>query len=121
MLKKSISIITAITIFSGCAVKQEDSTATKALKHTVNAPAYIVLGVGMIGTLAVQGAVLGTATVVTAPVKAVKSGIQKDENTVDKREVEVNEEEKIDSLKTSAEDIPIENTNSLSNTTDTNN
>ena len=66
MLKKSISIITAITIFSGCAVKQEDSTATKALKHTANAPAYVIVGVGMAATLAVQGTLIGAGKLVGA-------------------------------------------------------
>ena len=66
MLKKSISIITAITFFSGCAVKQEDSTATKALKHTANAPAYVIVGVGMAATLAVQGTLIGAGKLVGA-------------------------------------------------------
>lgn len=66
MLKKSISIITAITFFNGCAVKQEDSTATKALKHTANAPAYVIVGVGMAATLAVQGTLIGAGKILGA-------------------------------------------------------
>ncbi len=80
MLKKSISFITAITFFSGCAVKQEDSTATKALKHTANAPAYVIVGVGMAATLAVQGTLIGAG-------KLLGTG-KKDEKLVSK-EVEV--------------------------------
>ena len=89
MLKKSISIITAITFFSGCAVKQEDSTATKALKHTANAPAYVIVGVGMAATLAVQGTLIGAG-------KLVGAG-KKDENPetkeVDAKENEVKNEQ----------------------------
>ena len=73
MLKKSISIITAITIFSGCAVKQEDSTATKALKHTANTPAYVIVGVGMAATLAVQGTLIGAGKLLGAGKKDQKS------------------------------------------------
>ena len=58
----TISIITAITFFSGCAVKQEDLTATKALKHTANAPAYVIVGVGMVTTFAIQGTLIGAET-----------------------------------------------------------
>ena len=73
MLKKSISIITAITFFSGCAVKQEDSTATKALKHTANAPAYVIAGVGIAATLAVQGTLIGAGKLLGAGKKDQKS------------------------------------------------
>ena len=79
MLKKSISIITAITFFSGCAVKQEDSTATKALKHTANAPAYVIVGVGMAATLAVQGTLIGAG-------KLLGAG-KKDENSETKKRI----------------------------------
>lgn len=89
MLKKSISIITAITFFSGCAVKQEDSTTTKALKHTANAPVYVIAGVGMAVTLAVQGTLIGTG-------KLLGAG-KKDENSetkeVDAKENEVKNEQ----------------------------
>jgi hypothetical protein len=73
MLKKSISIITAITFFSGCAVKKEDSTATKALKHTANAPAYVIAGVGIAATLAVQGTLIGAGKLLGAGKKDQKS------------------------------------------------
>jgi Zn-dependent alcohol dehydrogenase len=104
MLKKSISIITAITFFSGCAVKQEDSTATKALKHTVNAPVYLVLGVGMIGTLAIQGAIL-------APAAAVNAIKPKSEENSETKVIEVKEKEKIESVEISDEDKAIKSMN----------
>jgi hypothetical protein len=68
----TISIITAITFFSGCAVKQEDSTATKALKHTANPPAYVIVGVGMATTLAIQGTLIGAAKLLGAGKKDEK-------------------------------------------------
>lgn len=61
--KKTIALICVITLTSGCAVKQDDTTATKVLKHTANAPAYVVAGVGIAATLAVQGALIGTAKI----------------------------------------------------------
>ena len=72
MLKKSISIITAITFFSGRAVKQEDSTATKALKHTANEPS--LCNSWKASTLAVQGTSIGIG-------KLLGAG-KKDENEV---------------------------------------
>lgn len=89
MLKKSISIITVITFFSGCAVKQEDSTATKALKHTANAPAYVIVGVGMAATLAVQGTLIGAGKLVGAEKKNENS----DAKEVDAKENEVKNEQ----------------------------
>ena len=85
MLQKSISIITAITFFSGCAVKQEDSTATKALKHTANAPVYVIAGVGMAATLAVQGTLIGAGKLLGAGKKDKNSEIKE----VDAKENEV--------------------------------
>ena len=99
MLKKSISIITAITFFSGCAVKQEDSTATKALKHTANAPVYVIAGVGMAATLAVQGTLIGAG-------KLLGAG-KKDENPEIKevvaKENEVKKEQETALIETSNE------------------
>lgn len=99
MLKKSISNITAITLFSGCAVKQEDSTATKALKHTANAPAYVIAGVGIATTLAVQGTLIGAG-------KLLGAG-KKDEKLVS-NEVEVKNEADVKSSLTN-ENINITN------------
>lgn len=41
MKKKILTIIFSSLLFVGCAIKKEDSTATKTLKHTVNSPAYV--------------------------------------------------------------------------------
>ena len=77
MLKKSISIITIITFFSACSVKQDDNLATKTLKHTANAPVYVIAGVGMAATLAVQGALIGTAKVLGVKSKKEKEAEEK--------------------------------------------
>lgn len=79
MLKKSISIITVITFFTGCAVKQEDSTATKALKHTANAPVYIIAGVGMAASLAVQGTLIEAGKLLGAGGKDENSDAKENE------------------------------------------
>jgi|GEM_PF-6961532 len=99
MLKKSISIITAITFFSGCAVKQEDSTATKALKHTANAPVYVVAGVGMAATLAVQGTLIGAGKLLGAGKKDENS----DAKEVDAKENEVKNVQETATIETSTE------------------
>jgi len=114
VLKKSISIITVITFFSGCAVKQEDSTATKALKHTANAPAYVIVGVGMAATLAVQGTLIGAG-------KLVGAG-KKDENPetkeVDAKENEVKKEQETASITSSTtSDASVVTTDLSSNST----
>ncbi len=41
-----------VFIITGCSVKQTDDTATKTAKHLVNSPAYVILGIGAVGTLA---------------------------------------------------------------------
>lgn len=89
MLKKSILIITAITLFSGCAVKKEDSTATKALKHTANAPAYVIVGVGM-ATLAVQGTLIGAGKLLGAGKK--DENAETTENNTNENEVKKEQE-----------------------------
>ena len=99
MLKKSISIITAITFFSGCAVKQEDSTATKALKHTANAPVYVIAGVGMAATLAVQGTLIGAGKLLGAGKKDENS----DAKEVDAKENEVKNVQETATIETSTE------------------
>lgn len=46
-----ISLLTSsLVLFSGCAIKESDTTQDKFLKHTVNAPLYIILGTGYIAT-----------------------------------------------------------------------
>ena len=66
LIKKTVAIICVLVLTTGCAVKQEDSTATKALKHTANAPAYVIVGVGMAATLAVQGTLIGAGKILGA-------------------------------------------------------
>ena len=99
MLKKSISIITAITFFSGCAVKKEDSTATKALKHTANAPAYVIAGVGIAATLAVQGTLIGAGKLLGAGKK--DENAETTENNTNENEVK--KEQETASIETSNE------------------
>lgn len=66
LIKKTVAITCVLVLTTGCAIKQEDSTATKALKHTANAPAYVIVGVGMAATLAVQGTLIGAGKLVGA-------------------------------------------------------
>ena len=66
LIKKTVAITCVLVLTTGCAVKQEDSTATKALKHTANAPAYVIVGVGMAATLAVQGTLIGAGKILGA-------------------------------------------------------
>ncbi len=66
LIKKTVAITCVLVLATGCAIKQEDSTATKALKHTANAPAYVIVGVGMAATLAVQGTLIGAGKLVGA-------------------------------------------------------
>lgn len=64
---KTIAVFVCIAILTtGCAVKQEDSTPTKVLKHTANTPAYVIAGVGMAATLAVQGTLIGAGKLLGA-------------------------------------------------------
>lgn len=45
--KHNISLVLSILItFSGCSIKSDDSIGMKALKHTINSPMYLVLGIG---------------------------------------------------------------------------
>lgn len=67
-MKKTIPIISLIFLITGCAVKQEDSLATKTMKHTANSPLYL----GAIGTKAVEAAVLGILYVPLKAASAVK-------------------------------------------------
>ena len=61
MIKKSIAILSITALLTGCSVKNEDSTAEKVAKHTVNSPLYIILGTGMIVETAVRGTLVGGA------------------------------------------------------------
>ncbi|QOG13042.1 hypothetical protein [Arcobacter sp. FWKO B] len=58
--KQIISSITIVVILSGCSVKQTDSITTKTIKHTVNSPAYVLVGTGYLAETAIIFAVGGT-------------------------------------------------------------
>jgi hypothetical protein len=65
-MKKTISISILLTlVFSGCTLKENDSSVERGIKHTINAPGYVVLGVGALGT-----------AVMMAPFIAVGKGVQ---------------------------------------------
>lgn len=52
LCKKICLLCFGSIVLVGCSVKQDDTTATKAAKHLVNAPMYAVLAVGAAGTYA---------------------------------------------------------------------
>lgn len=87
MIKNTITLLLVLTLFTACAVKQDDNLATKTLKHTANAPFYVIAGVGMATTLAIQGTIIGTAKLL-----GVKSKKDKNED----EEVEINKSLKED-------------------------
>ena len=72
MIKKSITILTIIALLSGCSIKNDDSTAEKALKHTVNSPLYVLVAGGVL----VGGVVNGVANVTGANDKAAKKEVK---------------------------------------------
>lgn len=88
-MKKTITIaLISIFIFSACAVKQDDTLTTKTLKHTANAPVYVIAGVGMAATLALQGTLIGTAKLL-----GVKSKKEKEAEELAKAEsIKLNED-----------------------------
>lgn len=52
LCKKICLLCFGSIVLVGCSVKQDDTTATKAAKHLVNAPMYAILAVGAAGTYA---------------------------------------------------------------------
>ena len=76
MIKKSITILSIIALLTGCSVKNEDSTAEKVAKHTVNSPLYIILGTGMLVETAVRGTLVGGA-------KAMGAKHKRDEKVIE--------------------------------------
>jgi hypothetical protein len=40
-MKKLITLIAIVALFTGCAVKEQDNLLTKTVKHTVNTPLYV--------------------------------------------------------------------------------
>ena len=72
-MKKIITITTLlIVLFSGCSVKNEDSTAEKVVKHTINSPLYVLV----VGGVLVGGVVNGVANATGANDKAVKEEVK---------------------------------------------
>jgi len=53
-ISKIITLALVSILTTGCAIKNTDSAAEKGIKHTLNAPGYVVLGVGALGTAAVM-------------------------------------------------------------------
>ena len=98
-LKFIAVIICMTTLISGCAVKQEDSTPTKVLKHTANTPAYVIAGVGMAATLAVQGTLIGAGKLLGAGKSNDAEAPKEDVKTETPKE-EVKTEAPMDDVKT---------------------
>lgn len=53
-ISKIITLALVSILTTGCAIKDTDTAAEKGIKHTLNAPGYVVLGVGALGTAAVM-------------------------------------------------------------------
>lgn len=51
-IKIFFSFCTVVFMLSGCSVKQNDNTATKTVKHIANSPLYVIMGIGIAGTIA---------------------------------------------------------------------
>ncbi len=47
LCKKICLLCFGFIVFTGCSVKQDDTTAAKTMKHVANAPLYAVVGVGL--------------------------------------------------------------------------
>lgn len=56
-------------IITGCSVKQSDNPHTKVVKHTVNAPVYILYGTGKIATEASEIVLMSTISGVGKVIK----------------------------------------------------
>lgn len=100
-LRNIIVFMVSALLFSGCAIKQEDSTATKVAKHTVNAPGYAFMGLGYVATKTVEAVAIGTLVVVTAPVVVAKELAKDTTNT------NQTTEEKVENAESSTTDIKV--------------
>lgn len=78
MIKKFITILSITALLSGCSIKNEDSTAEKALKHTVNSPLYILVAGGVLvgGVVNVIGYTIGADK--KASTEEVKPSVQQE-------------------------------------------
>lgn len=48
IVKIIISSLLALLLFSGCAIKKNDSTTTVIIKHTINSPMYLLIGTAIV-------------------------------------------------------------------------
>lgn len=79
-IKSLLFLIACILLFfGGCAVKESDTMPEKVLKHTVNAPVYVVFGAGMIASEGSKAAI----TAICAPPYMAYKYLTKDINTTD--------------------------------------
>jgi hypothetical protein len=74
-------IVSTLFLTTGCTVKQTDTQATKVAKHTVNAPLYLVIGVGAVGTAAFSLAGAAIAYPVKLTIDEIKSSDESNSTT----------------------------------------
>ncbi len=76
-----LSAVCNLFLLSSCAIKDDDTMTEKILKHSVNAPAYIVIGAGAIAT---EGSKAILTAVCVPPYMAYKHLTKDDSNaTID--------------------------------------
>lgn len=68
-----------ILLLGGCAIKEDDTTSEKFIKHTVNTPAYVILGAGAIAS---EGSKAALTAILVPPYAAYKH-LTKDTNDTD--------------------------------------
>lgn len=82
-MSKRISIFVSSMIYSliltGCAIKDDDTTSEKFIKHTVNAPAYVIMGAGFVATEGTKAAL----TAVSLPPYMAYKYLTNDSNVSD--------------------------------------
>lgn len=77
-IKKIITLALVSMLTTGCAIKDTDTAAERGIKHTINAPGYVVLGVGALGTAAMMLPFIAVGKGVQA-VKGTESTVQTEE------------------------------------------
>lgn len=78
-MKKLLPLFIGIVLLAGCALKESDTTPQRVLKHTANAPIYIVVGAGAI---AYEGSNLILTSILVPPYAAYKY-LTKDANNTE--------------------------------------
>ena len=83
-MKKSIFLCVTLLIFiSGCSIRETDPPTERFAKHTINAPVYIVLGVGYVAQKTSEFAV----QTILFPPFYIYNLVKNDENiSIEKRE-----------------------------------